>query len=1022
MRAMNATAPLSTTASAPRAVAVLYGIFFLSGFCGLIYESIWSHYLKLLLGHASYAQAVVLVVFVGGLAIGAWLTGRFSERLRHPVLLYAIVEAIVGVIAFLFQRIFEAASAWATTSFLPAYCGEPGACSASWLLAAALILPPSILLGTTFPLMSVGVMRMGVQPGRGLSLLYFLNSAGAALGVLGSGFLLIPTFGLPGTMLLAGSMNALVALAAFAAWSHSPKAPPMAVPAAAAAAAQQTPTQLRLLLLVACLTGLSSFIYEVVWIRMLTLVFGAATHSFELMLAPFILGLAFGAWWVRNRIESATQPLRLLGTIQVVMGVAAVATLPLYVSLYDAMAFLLRTLTRTEGSYTVFNLVLGLMAAAVMLPATFCAGMTLPLITAILLRRGDGERQVGQVYGINTFGAIAGVLLTVHVLIPSLGLKWSLAFGAAIDVVLGFALWRLAGRDASAPALSAGWRAGYATAGVAAAGLLVALPMAAPLGIDRMASGVFRTGKARFGADDFKVVFHRDGKTASITVLESQDGVRSLLTNGKPDGATHPQNRTPTPDDQTMVMLGALGPLHHPNARRAAVIGLGTGTSTSVLLESRALEAVDTIEIEPMMVEAARHFLPRTAAAFNDPRGRIIIDDARAHFSKAPGRYDLILSEPSNPWVSGVASLFTREFYEHIQRHLADDGVFLQWLHLYEASPQVVGSIVRALSTVFPEFTVYATNTLDVVIVARADRKPATISPEAFERQAGLRQRLREIGIDNLGMLSQHSAGPGSAIRMLADSYGAPPNSDYFPYVDNRAGRDRFQNVTARALFGLPDAPLPFLEFARGASPHAGATRQAGGFMPDAVRIAAAGSVVLRYLQGETLTPAQQAGLGGLAVELALVRGWRQTCTLPNGTGLGWNAMIRTAAILPQGVKPADLTRFWEEFGARCRKNATPDQAAWLDLLTAVARRDAGAAREQGLRVLSLDRQLTPESREYATLATVSALIAMNERDQAASILGEQRRFLSAEQMEQPWMRYLVLVLSARAQNRPPAG
>jgi spermidine synthase len=217
---MSTTSPADAALQTPghRRVVALYSIFFVSGFCGLIYESIWSHYLKLLLGHAAYAQAVVLVVFVGGLALGAWLTGRFSERLKHPIMLYAAVEAAVAAIAFSFQRVFENASAWATSTFLPAMCGEPGACVASWLLAAALILPASVLLGTTFPLMSAGVIRMGVRPGRGLSLLYFLNSAGAALGVLGAGFVLIPALGLPGTMLLAGSMNLVVALAAFATW------------------------------------------------------------------------------------------------------------------------------------------------------------------------------------------------------------------------------------------------------------------------------------------------------------------------------------------------------------------------------------------------------------------------------------------------------------------------------------------------------------------------------------------------------------------------------------------------------------------------------------------------------------------------------------------------------------------------------------------------------------------------------------------------------------------------------------
>lgn len=1001
-------------AGRPRQTAALFAIFFVSGFCGLIYESIWSHYLKLLLGHAAYAQAVVLVVFVGGLALGAWLTGRFSERLRHPILLYALVEAAVAIFAFSFQRLFEGASGWATASFLPSMCGEPGSCAASWLLAAALILPPSILLGTTFPLMSAGVIRLGVRPGRSLSLLYFLNSAGAALGVLGSGFLLIPALGLPGTMLLAGTFNFLVALAAFIVWRSgrdaetAPAAP--SVPAAGAA-----PFELRALLLVAALTGLSSFVYEVVWIRMLTLVFGAATHSFELMLSAFILGLALGAWWIRNRIDDAASVLMRLATIQVVMGVLAVATLPLYASLFDTMAFALRALRRSEEAYALFNVAMAVMAAAVMLPATICAGMTLPLITAALLRSGHGERQVGQVYGINTFGAIAGVLLAVHLLIPALGLKWSLAFAAAIDVLLGLLLWRLVHARAEVPA--APRRAqGLALAGAAACVVLVAVPLATTLDSQLLASGVFRSGSAWLA--DNKVVFHRDGKTATITVAETQSGVRSLLTNGKSDGATDPTGKTPTLDDNTMVLLGALGPIHHPQARRAAVIGLGTGTSSAVLLEAKQITSVDTIEIEPMMVQAAQQFRPRNAKVFDDPRSRIIIDDARAHFSKARASYDLIISEPSNPWVSGVAGLFTTEFYRHVANHLAADGHFVQWLHVYESSPEVVGSIVRAFATVFPEFTAYSTNHADIVLVARRDGRPPVVNVAALDGMEGIRGRLLDIGIDSAAKLAAHGAGPSAAIRLLAQSYGAPPNSDYFPYVDNHAARARFLNHSASSLFSLGEAPVPFLEFGAPAA-HAGLVQGAAVAMPKQVHDAAAGWLGLRMLQGDA-SAAQGEWIPAHVPDFALVRQFTQSCSLPGDTGPAWNAVVRVASLLTAGGNPREVQAFWNGVATRCAKAMTPAQSAWVGLLAAVAGRDAAATRERGAQVLAVDTQLSTQGRAYATLATVGAMLARGERGPAAEVMVAQRAKLPAGEMEQPWFRYLVLLLSARQQRTLP--
>ena len=995
-----------------RQLRLLFAIFFISGFCGLIYESIWSHYLKLLLGHAAYAQAVVLVVFVGGLAIGAWLTGRFSERLRHPIMLYAAVEALVAVFAFQFQRLFEAASAWATTSFLPAACGGAGSCGASWLLAAALILPPSILLGTTFPLMSAGVIRLGVRPGRGLSLLYFLNSGGAALGVLGSGFLLIPALGLPGTMLLAGSMNFLVALAAFAAW-HIGRTGDAPLAAPSRPSTRATSKELRVLLLVAALTGLSSFVYEIVWIRMLTLVFGAATHSFELMLSAFILGLALGAWWIRDRIDSAANVLKRLAIIQVLMGVFAVATLPLYAGMFDAMAFALRALQRAEESYALFNLAIGFMAAAVMLPATICAGMTLPLITAALLRSGHGERQVGQVYGINTFGAILGVVASVHLLVPALGLKWSLAFAAAIDVVLGLLLWRLARQPGELPAAPRRLSRPLLAAAAACAAL-AAIPLLTTLDTRMLASGVFRSAQSRLTSEASKIPFHRDGKTASVTIVESESGVRSLLTNGKSDGALHPQARTITQDDHTMVLIGALGPIHHPRARHAAVIGIGTGTSSAVLLESPHLLSVDTIEIEPLMVEAAHLFRPRVDRVFDDPRSRIVIDDGRAHFSKAGKRYDLVVSEPSNPWVSGVSGLFTTEFYRHVATHLAPDGHFVQWLHLYEASPHVAGSILLAFSSVFPEFTAYATNNADVVLVARKDGKPAVIDAAALDAMPGMRARLLEIGIDSAAKLAAHDAGSSAAIRLLARSYGAPPNSDYFPYVDNHAARSRFLRHTATPLFALREAPVPFLEFATGPASHAGQVRTAVPTMPSRLLQAPAGWHGLRYLQGQPVSADDAAWFSGLAVDFALVRNWVQACSMPAGTGAAWQAIVRVAGVVSAGAVPQEAEAFWNGMAAKCGKSLTPAQSSWLRLFAAVGARNAAAAQEQGARVLALDTELTRPARAYATLATVSAMMARGDRAKAAETLVEQRRHLTAEEMELPWFRYLVLALSTR--------
>src|SRR5262245_36095739 len=283
----HALSPSSAPDAPPaRRRAVLFLLFTVSGFAGLIYESIWSHYLKLFLGHAAYAQTLVLALFMGGLAAGAWLAGRFSARLGNLLRGYAIVEAVIGLAAVVFHPVFVATTDAAYDAMLPALGSDTGAAAVKWLLAAALILPQSVLLGTTFPLMSGGLLRRhSERPGEALAMLYFTNSLGAAVGVLASGFVLIDHLGLPGTIQAAGALN--LALAA-SVWFLAPGREPDPIRVASASLARRVEARSvdapwRLLLVVAGLTGTASFIYEIGWIRMLTLVLGAATHSFELM-------------------------------------------------------------------------------------------------------------------------------------------------------------------------------------------------------------------------------------------------------------------------------------------------------------------------------------------------------------------------------------------------------------------------------------------------------------------------------------------------------------------------------------------------------------------------------------------------------------------------------------------------------------------------------------------------------------------------------------------------------------------
>jgi spermidine synthase len=899
-------------------------IFTASGFAGLIYQSIWSHYLKLFLGHAAYAQTLVLAIFMGGMALGAWLASRISVRWRDLLLAYAVIEALIGVASLAFHDVFIAATTFALDHAIPALA-EPAAIQAfKWSLAALLILPQSILLGMTFPLVTGGVLRLRPQhSGYAIAMLYFTNSLGAGIGVLASAFYFIGTVGLPGTLIAAAVLNLAVAGAAML---LPRKALLAAAPPAMAPAAQGRVSQARLLLAVAALTGLSSFMYEIGWIRMLALVLGGSTHAFELMLSAFILGIAFGGLWVRRRIDSTRDTVRLLAWVQLAMGAAALATLPIYGSTFHAMQATLAMAAPSPSGYVAFNLASHAICLAVMFPAAFCAGMTLPLITATLLRQGAGERAIGQVYAVNTAGAIAGVLIAVHAGFALLGLKGVIVAGAAIDLALGVVLL------ASAPAATR--RLVPAGAALGALALVIA-GASVPLDAHHMASGVYRRGHL---LDPQAVKLHVDGKTASVSVTGDAQ-ILTLRTNGKADGAARIDGGPPVQDEMTMVLAGALPLLLAPEARRVANIGFGTGMTTHVLLASPRVEIVDTVEIEPAVVQAAAHFRRFNWRALDDPRSRIHYDDAKSYFSAQPLRYDVIVSEPSNPWVSGVAGLFSYEFYRDVRRYLRDGGLFVQWVNLYEMAPVLLATIVVALDANFDDYEFWLANDSDLLIVAAHNGKVPRPNAAALQN-AELRTDLERLGVRNLDDLHLQRLGGRAALGPYFAAFGAPPNSDFFPVLELQAPLARHTRASAVDVVRLTELAQPLVvRFDGEPRPHPDPARLTEGSGRWTPRAALARQAVAALDFARSGRPEALASVSAeLAADLVLARAALTECRVPLPPAVVHAALADLAHGVSAHLLPGQAASFWEELARRhCASAINAADGRWLRLHRAVA-------------------------------------------------------------------------------------
>jgi len=973
---------------------VFFLLFTVSGFAGLIYQSIWSHYLKLFLGHAAYAQTLVLAMFMGGMAIGAWACARYAGRIRNPLQGYAVAELVIGLMALVFHWVFTRLLDTAYDNIFPAM-GSSGVEIFKWTLAGALILPQSILLGTTFPLMSAGVLRRFPDtPGAHISLLYFTNSLGAAVGVLASGFYLIGKFGLPGTLMTAGILNIALALAVWLlAKPHDTAATTPLDAVYGNAASRPTnhvdPRVVKAMLAVALLTGAASFVYEIAWIRMLSLVLGSSTHAFEIMLSALILGIAFGSLWIRGRIDHYTNLLTVLGVVLVAKGLFAIATLPMYGITFDAMQLVVQNLNRSDASYVAFNGFSHLISLAVMFPSAFFAGMSLPLITCYLLKRGVGESAIGAVYAWNTAGAIVGVMFAVHIGLVSLGLKNLIIAAAIVDTgVALLLLWysRTSQRRWLLPT--------SAVTAIVGIGIAVAVQFDAIA----MASGVYRDGKL-FEKDSSKVVFSRDGKTATINVISHANGTASISTNGKTDAALRIDGNGPPEGDEYTMVLAAMLPLaYRPEAKTIANIGFGSGQTAHAVLASPNVTRVDNIEIEPAMIDGARFFEKRVERAFNDKRSHFHIDDAKSFFAAQQSRYDIIISEPSNPWISGVSGLFSSEFYRRVRMHLSDDGLLVQWIQLYEIDTPLVASIMKSLGDHFSDYVAFEISGSDMLIIATPNGRVGEMSGKLFDMPL-VAEQLAALNIKRLNDLSMRRIGSKAALDPMMRSYRVPANSDYFPFVDQNAARSRFLGKKATELPSLTFGETPVTDILEKRP------------FPTPVREELEPSTFespMRQNQARVAYRVRQYILEGPnANKLANLLTWQTRVAYFNSrltdcdgveSDQNWSAQMKEIGkLLSAFTAPRDAADVWNRIeAAKCHPKFNANDRQWLALFRAVSDRDSARIAAIAGEMLDSGKPYVLTDKHYLVEVALAAVLSDGRRDLAAAIWNKHGREATA--------------------------
>jgi hypothetical protein len=438
------------------------------------------------------------------------------------------------------------------------------------------------------------------------------------------------------------------------------------------------------------------------------------------------------------------------------------------------------------------------------------------------------------------------------------------------------------------------------------------------------------------------VVFYRDGKTASIAVrAHPKSAIVTIVTNGKPDaGLRFDANLPPTPDEYTMSLLSALPLLIKPDAKTFANIGWGSGLSAQTLLSHSGPQTLDSIEIEPAMYEGARTFVRRVARPYSDPRSHVYFEDAKSYFARHGRRYDVIISEPSNPWVNGVAGLFTTEFYRDTKRYLAPGGLFVQWMQGYEFNDNLLSSVLAALGENFSDYEIYESNDGDILIVAVAEGQVPPPGPLP-EKEIAFLEELRRLGITRAELISARSLAHRKQIDQLVLALAKQVNSDFQPVVQLEAPRARFEGTTARGIHTLATAPFPILEMMGDARPSY-LKQAAPGIDPSLrLRFQSVAVEIARLVLDRAADPLLTQEKAASSIALALQRPAALCAKEPSALALD---QLQTAAELTLGGLGAEQARpLWVErqwLGCAPRSAHVRDR---LDVYAAIAARDAKA-------------------------------------------------------------------------------
>ncbi|NIN72744.1 MAG: hypothetical protein GTO46_12640 [Gemmatimonadetes bacterium] len=794
---------ISTSPSREGSVRLLIlALFFLSGACGLVYEVVWMRMLTLIFGATAFATSTILASFFAGLALGSFYFGRVIDKGRDPLLVYALLEAGIGISAFLMPLLFS--------GITEIYVGISQRYAISYYqvsllrfaLAFSVMLVPATLMGGTLPVIVKSFARRPERIAWNVGHLYSMNTFGAVVGTLSAGFFLILLLGVREAAYLAGVANLLIAGTVSAlAWRLGVQPAASGDPEKRETEPRETggeayPSRLALLALLAVgVSGFCALALEVFWTRALVFFLDNSTHAFTTILTAFLLGIALGSFIVARFIDTKKSLFAWLGVMEVLIGLSAILAIPILSNLtpvFESMAdSSLGALLHWKWAGIRF-----VKSLAVMLVPTVLMGMTFPLVAKIYTRDVNVVGSaLGDVYSVNTIGGVFGSVAAGFVLIPSLGVQNGIIVIAGLNVIIGGAL------ILAEPSMKHATR----------------MRMAGGLGLLCVAAGTYYAIRGPItltsyyeGIEGPEVLSYREGIGGTVKVYADKWDDKVLSINGFPVAGT---GFEPQDAQKALAHLPLL--LSNVSSPRVNIVGFGAGGTSWGVMQYN-VEEVDCVELVPAVLDAARWFPEINHGVLTEPGFDLILGDGRNYALVTDNVYDVITIDATSPKMAGNGSLYALEFYQLLEERLSDDGLLVQWVPFHLLSDQEVRMIAKTFVTVFPHTTLWFTPLRQYFILVGTQKK-LEIDFKSLSDKLAMRDVQRDLEplhvTDPIDVLGWFVMGEEALAEYVA---AASLNTDNHPYLEFTPAMAYFVSGTYRVqnkltAWELRESVLPLL-------------------------------------------------------------------------------------------------------------------------------------------------------------------------------------------------------------------